>query len=82
MIIAKCILCILYIFIGWIVAGIHLAISMRYNKAEVYSDFVVISLLWPLVIIAFVLVLIIYIIMLIGRMIGRSISKLIKRRQI
>lgn len=69
-----------YLFIGWIVAGVHLAISMRYNKAEVYSDFIVLSLLWPLVIIAFVLVLIIYISLLIGHMIARAISKLKKVR--
>jgi hypothetical protein len=67
-----------YLFIGWIVASVWLAISMRYNKVELHSDFIVISLLWPLVITALVLVLIIYISMLIGRMIGRTISKLMK----
>jgi hypothetical protein len=71
---------LLYLFIGWIVAGIYLAVSMRYNKAEVYSDFIVISLLWPFVIVAVVYVLIIYIIISIGRMVGRTISKLMKEK--
>jgi hypothetical protein len=67
-----------YLFIGWIVASVGIAISMRHNRAELHSDFVVLSLLWPLVIIAFVLILIIYIILVIGRMIARAISKLMK----
>lgn len=77
MIIALCILA--YLFIGWIVASICLTISMRNNnKTELSSDFVLPFILWPLVIMVYVIRLIGMIIMRIGRMTEKIISKLTK----